>query len=87
MKIDKEFVLRKIAGDNILVPVGKTALDFNGLITLNEIGVFLWEKLQQDVTVDELAEYVLAEYEVDEETAREDILEFVDSLKEAGILC
>lgn len=86
MKVDKEFVLREIAGDNILVPVGKTALDFNGLITLNEVGAFLWGKLQDEITIDELVEKVLDEYEVDEETARKDILEFVGYLKDAKVI-
>ena len=87
MKVDKEFVLREIAGDNILVPVGETALDFNGLITLNEVGAFLWNKLQNDITIDGLVQEVLNEYEVDEDTARKDILEFVDYLKKADIIC
>ena len=87
MKVEKEFVLREIAGDNILVPVGETALDFNGLITLNEVGAFLWNKLQNDITIDGLVQKVLNEYEVDEDTARKDILEFVDYLKKADIIC
>ncbi len=87
MKVEKEFVLREIAGDNILVPVGETALDFNGLITLNEVGAFLWNKLQNDITIDGLVQEVLNEYEVDEDTARKDILEFVDYLKKADIIC
>lgn len=40
----KRFVLRKVAGENILVPVGNTALTFNGLVTLNESGAFLWKQ-------------------------------------------
>ena len=87
MKVEKEFVLREIAGDNILVPVGETALDFNGLITLNEVGAFLWNKLQNDITIDGLVQEVLNEYEEDEDTARKDILEFVDYLKKADIIC
>ena len=87
MKVEKEFVLREIAGDNILVPVGETALDFNGLITLNEVGAFLWNKLQNDITIDGLVQEILNEYEVDEDTARKDILEFVDYLKKADIIC
>ena len=87
MKVEKEFVLREIAGDNILVPVGETALDFNGLITLNEVGAFLWNKLQNDITIDGLVQEVLNEYEVDEDTARKDILEFLDYLKKADIIC
>lgn len=86
MKVEKEFVLREIAGDYVIIPTGKTVLSFNGLITVNEIGAFLWNHLQNDVTVEELVKYVLDEYEVDEETAREDILEFLDTLADGGIL-
>lgn len=86
MKIDKEFILREIAGDYILVPVGKTALDFNGLITVNEIGAFLWEKMQGETTVDELTKCVLDEYEVEEATAHADVEEFVQTLLAAGIV-
>lgn len=86
MKVEKEFVLREIAGDYVIIPTGRTVLSFNGLITVNEIGAFLWNHLQENVTVEELVNYVLDEYEVDEETAREDILEFLDTLVNGGIL-
>ena len=80
MRIEKEFVLREIAGDYIIIPTGKTVLEFNGLITVNEVGVTLWNMLQEEVTVDQLVQGVLAEYDVDEEVAREDIQEFLDTL-------
>ena len=43
MKIDKQFILRQIAGDYVIIPAGKTTLEFNGLITVNEQGAFLWQ--------------------------------------------
>lgn len=86
MKIDKDFVLREIAGDYIIVPTGNTALTFNGLITVNEVGAFLWELLQKDITEKEMVEAVLAEYDVDENTARTDIREYVEKLEKNGIL-
>ena len=86
MKVDKEFVLREIAGDYVIIPIGRTVLSFNGLITVNEIGAFLWNLLQEDVTKKDLVAIVLDEYEVDEETAREDIQEFLDTLVSGGIL-
>ena len=86
MKVDKEFVLREIAGDYVIIPIGRTVLSFNGLITVNEIGAFLWNLLQDDVTKEDLVAKVLDEYEVDEETAREDIQEFLDTLVSGGIL-
>ena len=86
MRIYKEFVLREIAGDYIIIPIGSTALEFHGLITVNEVGVTLWKMLQEEVTMEDLVQGVLAEYDVEEEVAREDIQEFLDTLVSGGIL-
>ena len=42
MNVKLDFVLREIAGETLLVPAGKTALDLNGMLTLNETGAALW---------------------------------------------
>ena len=86
MKVEKEFVLREIAGDYIIIPTGKTVLEFNGLITVNEVGVSLWNMLQKEVTLDELVQGILDEYDVEESVAREDIVEFLNRLADGGIL-
>ena len=86
MRINKEFVLREIAGDYIIIPIGATALEFHGLITVNEVGVALWKMLQEDVTMDQLVQGILAEYDVEEDVAREDIQEFLEILVKGGIL-
>ena len=86
MKIGKNFVLREIAGEYIIIPTGRTALEFNGLITVNEVGMELWKMLQEDVTFDDLLNGILEEYDVDENAAREDIQEFLDRLVKGGIL-
>lgn len=80
MKIEKEFVLREIAGDYVIIPTGKTVLEFNGLATINEVGVFLWKLLQDEISEDELVKRLLEEYDVDEETARADVAEFIEVL-------
>ena len=87
MRINKDFVLREIAGDYVIIPIGSTVLEFNGLITVNEVGAVLWKMLQEaDVTMEQLVQGVLAEYDVEEDVAREDIQEFLDKLIEGGIL-
>ena len=86
MRIEKEFILREIAGDYVIVPTGKTALEFNGLITVNELGAFIWKKMQQDISEDNLVSAILDEYEVKEETARNDVKEFLGKLEEYNIL-
>lgn len=86
MKLEKEFVLREIAGDYVIIPVGKTVIEFNGLITVNEVGVSIWNMLQNEVTFDQIVQGILNEYEVEESVAREDIREFLDQLIAGGIL-
>ena len=39
----------EIAGDYVIIPTGKTVLKFNGLITVNEVGAYLWKLLQKEV--------------------------------------
>ena len=86
MIIDKPYILRQIAGDYVILPTGTTTLDFNGMITVNEQGAFLWEKLRQETTRDALVEAILAEYDVDPETAGSDVDEFIGILRSHKIL-
>lgn len=86
MKIKSGFILREIAGEYIIVPTGQAAIDFNGLITVNEVGRFLWEELQKETTESELTDRILDEYEIDRETALNDVREFIENLKTSGIL-
>lgn len=86
MEIKKELIKREIAGDTILVPVGKTVYDSNGLFALNELGAFLWDRLPEANTKEDLLKAVLAEYEVTSEEAAADIDEFLSKLKTMGII-
>lgn len=86
MKASNEFILREIAGEYILVPVGTAAVQFNGLITLNETARTIFLALAQERTVEELTDAVIAEYEVNRETARADVEEFLQQLRQVGAL-
>lgn len=86
MKIKSGFAKRNIAGSEIVVPVGRTAFDFNGMITLNGSGGFFWDCLQKDITKDEMLKMVLDEYDVDAATAKKDIDKFIDMLRENNLL-
>lgn len=86
MKIKKGFAKREIAGSFIVVPVGKKSLEFNGMITLNESGSFMWDCLNVDTTVNEIVKRVTEEYEVEPERARADVDKFVKMLKENDLI-
>lgn len=82
MKIKEGFMLRKVGGTYAVVPMGKAVADFNGMITLNEMGAFLWGHLEKGCTREELLSAVLAEYEVTEERALAGIDRFLEKVKE-----
>lgn len=86
MKIKEGFLLRNVADSFVIVPTGGNIVDFSAMITINETGAFLWEKLKNDVTEDELVAALTSEYDVDEETAREDVVGFVSVLKEKKVI-
>ena len=86
MKIKKELVKREIAGDTILVPVGKTMYDSRGMFILNELGVFIWDRLEEAETEADLVRAVTEEYEVEEAVATADVHEFAEKLRELGVI-
>ena len=86
MKIKEGFAMRNIAGSNIVVPVGKNAGEFNGMITLNSSGAFFWNCFLQNRSEAEVVELVLNEYEADRETVEKDVADFVALLKNNGII-
>ena len=86
LKATSEVVLREIAGESLLIPVGQTALKIHGMITLSESGLLLWKQLQTECTEDELVEALLTEYQVDRETAAADVKAFIRQMQEVGIL-
>ena len=86
MKIKKEMILREIAGESILVPGGDAVLDLNGLFVMTETGAFIWSLLPDVETESQILEKTLEEYEIDEETAKNDIAEFLDKLRSYGII-
>lgn len=86
MKIKEGYLLRQVAGSNIVVPVGEGSMDFSGVITLNDTGAFLWQQLEKDMTKEQLLEKLTAEYDVEESTAKQDIDDFAKKLREAGLI-
>lgn len=81
MRVNQEFLLKEIAGSFVVIPVSSILVDFDGMITLNETGVFLWLLLEEDRTFEELLAELQKEYDVDEKTAREDITAFLDEIR------
>ena len=86
MHVVPGFVVREIAGETIAIPAGAAARELSGLLALNGSGQFLFELLQTEQTEDSLVNAMLETYEIDEATARADVVEFVEILRNSGVL-
>lgn len=87
MHISENYILREIMDEYIVVPTGEEAMKFQGLVTLNETGAFLWKELQKsDRTKEELRDRLCREYEVDEEMAEQDLDEFLKHIQKHDIV-
>lgn len=86
MKRNKDFILRNIAGENILVATGEAAQIFNGMITLNDVASFIWSNIDECETVENLIESILKEFDIDRETAKKDVEGFTTELIKMGMV-
>lgn len=86
MKIKKGFVLREMCGENIVSGEGLEHINFNKLISLNSTAAFLWKALEgKEFTVEQMAQLLVDEYEIDMELALKDSQNLCNSWIEAGI--
>lgn len=86
MEIKKELIKRSIAGDTVLVPVGRTVYEANGLFVLNELGAFIWDILPRVNSEDEICKAVLEEYDASPEVVAADVAKFMSKLRQMDII-
>ena len=86
MKRNAQFILSDVAGSHLLVPIGKLTADFNGVVSLNDMAVVMWNLLESDTTPEALLAAVLTEYDVPAEQAGADIADFLNQLRKLGCL-
>ena len=84
MKLNKNYVLRSVADTWVVLPLGAEAINFNGMLTLNESGVLLWQALEKGGDLEALADALMAEYIVDRKDALADAEAFLEKLRKVG---
>jgi hypothetical protein len=79
-------VTRKTGSEYVLVPVTNNIADMNSVYTLNETGAFIWDKIDGKRNVEEIIDALIAEYDTERETAKRDVFDFVENMKEFLII-
>ena len=88
MKIKDGFEMQSVCGEYIIVPAGSENVDYSKIIGLNETAAYLWENVvtKDSFTIDDMTALLLAEYEVEENVAREDCEMIVECWKEMELV-
>lgn len=87
MKINENFVLKTIAGEAVVMPVGEAVSKVNGMIKLNPTAEVIWKALEKETDFESVINELKANCDgVDEATLSDDVTAFIEKLKKLGIL-
>jgi hypothetical protein len=87
MKTRKGYTLRSLGKEYILVADGFEAVDFSRMISMNESAAFLWKEVEdKEFDAEMLTNLLTDNYDIDRETAQNDVATMLKSWSEAGII-
>ena len=86
VKTNPNVIRRNVAGEDILIPIGSSALEHNGLFVLPPTGAEVWDALVEEKPIDEIVATMSEEYGVDPAVIREDVLQLIEKLAKMGLV-
>jgi len=87
MRKKQGFELRRVGGEDVVVPGGVENVDFSRIVAMNGSAAWLWRELgDRDFTASTLAQMLCARYEVGEAAAAADAAELLARWLDAGIV-
>lgn len=86
MKIKDGYILKKVAGENIVIATGEARLSFNGIITFNEVGAEVFERLDGTRTFEQIVDEIAAIYNAPREIIESDIKKLIEKMKNHGLI-
>ena len=87
MRVKEGFKMRSLLGEHIITAEGAGNVNFNKIISMNSAAAYLWDKIAGlDFNENKLVDMLLDEYDVTRERAEADVMNFVKSMRDAGLL-
>ncbi len=83
---NESFIIKEIAGESVLVPRGKAAIEFGGMVAFNETGILIWESIKEPKTFSEIAKTVAGKYNVTFEEVADDVTAFLARAVKEGFI-
>ncbi len=87
MKLNENYILRNVAGSDIVVAVGEEAAKLRGVMTLNDTAAFIWRCLEEALDEKEIVKRLKEEYpSAGDERLHAELRIFLDKLRARGIV-
>ena len=88
MRIKKDFVLREVCGENVIMCEGLKAIDFRKILALNKSAAWIWKEAQAqgDFTAESLIARACEEFDTTPQEAEAFVTEFLEQLDKEGMI-
>lgn len=87
MRIDSKFKVRDIAGEKMIIQQGSFGADMTKIIALNDSAEKLFNELyEREFEVEDAAEILTSNYNVDKETAVRDVTRWIEKMVGCGVI-
>lgn len=87
MRINSNYKIREIAGETIVVNQGTANVNMTRIISLNKSAHLLYQTMaEKDFTIEDAAKVLVNTYGISNERALKDAENWVESLKQCGVI-
>jgi hypothetical protein len=87
MRIKKEYIIKDIGGERVIIVQGRAGIDLTKIISFNSVAEWLWDSFSdRDFTENEVADFLVQKYEISAEIALTDAKQWIKQLLDAKLL-
>lgn len=85
-KKNQSVVFRRVSDESILVPIKDNVGDLGFIYNLNDVGTFIWERIDGKRELMDIKKMVVDEFDISPSQAEKDLLEFIAHLEKMSII-
>ena len=86
MKIKEGFILKDVAGSKIVIATGAQRMNFNGVITFNDVGAEVFNMLDGTKSMEEIVAKISNDYNAPYEVVKNDIEKLIEKMRKHNLI-
>ena len=86
MKIKNGFIMKNVAGSNVILPVGERKDELHGIMTFNDVGADVFNMLDGTNSVEEIVNKIAEDYDAPYETVQSDVNKLIEKMRTYGLI-